>query len=288
MMISAPFIETVGSALAPCVTSMSRKRAWVCTLDSFGVTPVVPLPVVVALVVTLVVVLGVVGTRTVAIVSLRAVPILVTAIVSATTARYGYLTSDVDWDLSVLDQEFPLHGDEEFLDAAYYDNGTNFDAFGNYRKATIKASTCLDHHPILQETVLPDDILIAKVADDDPDVDTDLGDDFFLDLRLTDLFDGEAPSTIVVKSKGDPDALSDFPVIDAKNGKTKQDVTPLVTFVDTSELVGRIFLMSEREDGQRPNCDAYEYIAVYVDDLAFAMRDPHALSQCSKMNTTSS
>ncbi len=53
-----------------------------------------------------------------------------------------------------------------------------------------------------------------------------------------------------VKSKGDPGALSDYPALDAKNGEIEQDVTPSMTFVDTSELVGRTFLMDEREDGQ--------------------------------------
>ncbi len=37
----------------------------------------------------------------------------------------------------------------------------------------------------------------------------------------------------------------------AKNWEIKQDVTPSMTFVDSSELVGRTFLVDEREDGQR-------------------------------------
>ena len=92
------------------------------------------------------------------------------------------MTSDVDWDPSVLDNDFPLQGDEEFLDASGYDNGTNFDAFGNYRKGTIIASTRIDTDPILQDTVLPDDVLIAKLADDDPGTYTaTFEDDIFLD-----------------------------------------------------------------------------------------------------------
>ncbi len=91
------------------------------------------------------------------------------------------MTNNFDWNLSVLDNNFPLHGDKEFLGSADYDNGTNFDAFGNYQKGTIIASTRLDHHPILPETIQPDDILIAKVAVDDLDINTVIGDDLLLD-----------------------------------------------------------------------------------------------------------
>ncbi len=104
------------------------------------------------------------------------------------------MTIEVDWDPSVLDKDFPVHGDEELLDAADHDNGTDFDAFDNYRKGTIIASTRLDQDPIFQETVLPDDILIAKVADDDSCIDTILGDDLLLDSH---------PATTAIASSDD-------------------------------------------------------------------------------------
>ena len=50
------------------------------------------------------------------------------------------MTSDVDWDPSVLDGEYPLTGNEESLDATTYDNGTAFDASGYYRNRTLVAT----------------------------------------------------------------------------------------------------------------------------------------------------
>ncbi len=41
------------------------------------------------------------------------------------------MTSDDDWDPYILDHDFSLHGDEEFVDAANYNNGINFDAVDN-------------------------------------------------------------------------------------------------------------------------------------------------------------
>ena len=79
------------------------------------------------------------------------------------TYPHVIMTSDVDWDPSILDGEFPLtHGQEEFFDASTYDNGTNFDAYGTYRKGTIVASarTVMDD-PILQGTVLPNEMLVT-------------------------------------------------------------------------------------------------------------------------------
>ncbi len=67
----------------------------------------------------------------------------------------------------MLDNDFTLSDDEEFLDASDYNNSTNFDAFGRYRKGTITASTRIDTDLILQITVLPDGILIAKLSDND-------------------------------------------------------------------------------------------------------------------------
>ncbi len=36
--------------------------------------------------------------------------------------------------------------------------------------------------------------------------------------------------------------------LDAENREIEQDVTPSMTFVDTSKLVGRTFLLDERHD----------------------------------------
>ncbi len=57
-------------------------------------------------------------------------------------------------------------------------------------------------------------------------------------LRLANLFNGETPSTMFVKSNGDPYALSDYRTLDAKNEELEQDVIHLMTFVDTSKLLG--------------------------------------------------
>lgn len=79
------------------------------------------------------------------------------------------LTSDVDWDPSTMDGEFPTSSEEEFHDAGQYDNGTNFDVFGNYIKGTIIASArTLVNDPILQDTVLPDQLLVIQDFDHDP------------------------------------------------------------------------------------------------------------------------
>ena len=86
------------------------------------------------------------------------------------------MTSDVDWDPSTIDGEFPLSGEEEFFDASAYDNGTNFDATGRYRQGTVVASARIVHDdPILDDTILPDSMLVVHDFDHDI-VDTD-GDD---------------------------------------------------------------------------------------------------------------
>jgi len=88
------------------------------------------------------------------------------------TYPHVIMTSDVDWDPSILDGEFPLtHGNEEFFDASTYDNGTNFDAHGTYLKGTIVASArTIMNDPILQGTVLPDEMLITHEYPDDDDI----------------------------------------------------------------------------------------------------------------------
>ena len=76
------------------------------------------------------------------------------------------MTSDVDWDPSTIDGEFPLTGDEEFFDASAYDNGTNFDATGRYRLGTIVASARVTiDDPILSESILPDSLLVEQDFD---------------------------------------------------------------------------------------------------------------------------
>lgn len=69
------------------------------------------------------------------------------------------MTSDIAWDPSVLDGEFPA-GDDAFLKTAdEYDNQTAFDTFGNYRYGTIVASShVLRDHPVLVEPVVPFDL----------------------------------------------------------------------------------------------------------------------------------
>lgn len=83
------------------------------------------------------------------------------------------LTSDVDWDPDTMDGEFPrVTSDkraEEFFDASSYDNGTNFDAYGNYIRGTIIASARILHDdPILQDTILPDHLMVRHDFDHDP------------------------------------------------------------------------------------------------------------------------
>ena len=90
------------------------------------------------------------------------------------TIPHVVMTSDTDWDPTILDGEFPLTGAEVHFNAQGYDNGTNFDAIGNYRKGTIVASArSLRDDPVLYHTVLPNDLLVTQDfdnSDDDDDV----------------------------------------------------------------------------------------------------------------------
>lgn len=101
------------------------------------------------------------------------------------------MTSDTDWDPSILDGEFPLTGAEVHFNAQGYDNGTNFDAMGNYRKGTIVASArSLRDDPVLYHTVLPDDLLVTQDfdrPDDDDDIPWMVGKD------VVDDFPGNRP-----------------------------------------------------------------------------------------------
>ena len=55
-------------------------------------------------------------------------------------------------------------------------------------------------------------------------------------LRLTDLFDGEPPSRIFVRSKNDPDKDEESPNLDSDTGEIEQDVTPSMVHVDNNKL----------------------------------------------------
>jgi hypothetical protein len=68
-------------------------------------------------------------------------------------------------------------------------------------------------------------------------------------LRLTNLFDGEPPSRIFVRSKSDPDNDKDFPNLDSDTGEVEQDVTPSMVYIDTSDLIGKTFLLDQQEAG---------------------------------------
>ncbi len=74
-------------------------------------------------------------------------------------------------------------------------------------------------------------------------------------LRLTDLFDGEPPSRIFVRSRHDPESMEDFPNLDPDSGEVKQTSNPSMVPVDTSELVdtpdliGKTFLMPGQQEG---------------------------------------
>lgn len=76
------------------------------------------------------------------------------------TLPHVVMTSDVDWDPTILDGEFPASptsDDNEVLDATTYDNQTAFDAFGNYRYGTIVASAhVLRDYPVIAQVLLPD------------------------------------------------------------------------------------------------------------------------------------
>lgn len=84
------------------------------------------------------------------------------------TLPHVVMTSDVNWDPSTLDGEFPAADPPATLDASTYDNGTNFDAYGNYRLGTIVSSAnVLRDDPVLQTTVLPDEMLVEQQFSDD-------------------------------------------------------------------------------------------------------------------------
>jgi hypothetical protein len=79
-------------------------------------------------------------------------------------------------------------------------------------------------------------------------------------LRLTDLFDGEPPSKLFVKSKSDPDNTQDLPTLSSEYGEVKQTGTTTMVHVDTSELIGKTFLMDGNEDGTKHRARIVEMI----------------------------
>jgi hypothetical protein len=75
------------------------------------------------------------------------------------------VTSDVDWDPSILDGEFPTTTSDKIHDAMSYNNGTNFNVFGNYKLGTIVASAhVLRDHPVITTVVIPDDPAVENGA----------------------------------------------------------------------------------------------------------------------------
>ena len=84
-------------------------------------------------------------------------------------------------------------------------------------------------------------------------------------LRLTDLFDGEAPSKIYVRSRTDPDNPDELPALDPDSGEIEHDVTPSMVNVDTSDLIGKTFLMDTQEDGTRQRARIVEMIGHHQD-----------------------
>jgi len=82
------------------------------------------------------------------------------------TLPHVIMTSDVDWDPSILDKEFPTLGEVPTKDARNYDNGTNFDVHGNYKLGTtitlVASAFIRDHPAILDHTVLPDQLMLRS------------------------------------------------------------------------------------------------------------------------------
>jgi hypothetical protein len=79
-------------------------------------------------------------------------------------------------------------------------------------------------------------------------------------LRLTDLFDGEPPSQITVKSKHGPEN-PDFPVtLNTESGEVEQLRAPTMVFVDTSDLIGKTFQMDQQPDGTKHRARIVELI----------------------------
>jgi hypothetical protein len=79
-------------------------------------------------------------------------------------------------------------------------------------------------------------------------------------LRLTDLFDGEPPSKLFVKSKSDPDNTQDLPTLSSEYGEVEQTGTTTMVHVDTSELIGKTFLMEGNEEGTKHRARIVEMI----------------------------
>jgi hypothetical protein len=74
------------------------------------------------------------------------------------------------------------------------------------------------------------------------------------------LFDGEPPSKIFVRSKSDPESIEDSPNLDMDTGEVEQDVTPSMVYIDTSDLIGKTFLLEQQEDGTKHRARIVEMI----------------------------
>jgi hypothetical protein len=70
-------------------------------------------------------------------------------------------------------------------------------------------------------------------------------------LRLTDLFDGEPPSKLFVKSKSDPNKTQDLPTLSSEYREVEQTGTTTMVHVATLELIGKTFLMEGNEEGTK-------------------------------------
>ncbi len=79
-------------------------------------------------------------------------------------------------------------------------------------------------------------------------------------LRLTDLFDGEPPSQITVKSKNDSENSDSQVTLSTESGEVEQLRAPTMVYVDTSDLMGKTFLMDEQPDGTKHRARIVELI----------------------------
>jgi len=99
-------------------------------------------------------------------------------------------------------------------------------------------------------------------------------------LRLTNIFDGEVPTKVSVRSKFDSTSPSDQPNIDQSTGEVenvdKPSMVPVNTseLVDTSELIGRTFLMPGRDEGTTHRARIVEMMA---DDKYQQGHDPDSI-----------
>jgi hypothetical protein len=63
-----------------------------------------------------------------------------------------------------------------------------------------------------------------------------------------------------VKSKSNPDNTQDLPTLSSEYGEVKQTGTTTMVHVDTSELIGKTFLMEGNEEGTKHRARIVEMI----------------------------